>query len=380
MEWRIPLSDSDIDQPEIEAVTKVLKSKWLTMGDVTKEFERHFANYVGANHAFAVSSGTAALHLACRALGLKNGDEVIVPALTFVATSNAVLYTGAVPIFADITSLDDLNISPDDILAKITPQTKAIIVVHYGGYPCDMSRIIRIAKEHNLHIIEDAAHAPGAEYGEMKCGSIGDIGCFSFFPNKNMTCAEGGMVVTNDDNLAEKLRLMRSHGMTSLSLDRYRGHAYSYDVIELGYNYRIDEIRSALGLVQLNKLTENNKRRRKIVESYVELLKDCARLSIPFKNYRGNPSFHIFPSLLAAEINRHDFMQELRKIGVQTSIHYPPIHLFSYYRQRFGYKEGMLSKTEGVGNREVTLPLYPMMSESDVKYVSEGIMKMMERC
>ena len=373
MDLKIPLSDIDLDQDEIDAVVNVLKSKWLTMGAVTQQFEKELAQYLGMKHAFAVSNGTAALHIACQVLGIGSSDEVIVPSLTFVATANSVLYTGATPIFADITGVDNLNISPDGISEKITPKTKAITVVHYGGYPCDMSRIMQIASEHNLYVIEDAAHAPGAEYNGKKCGTIGDVGCFSFFSNKNMTCGEGGMIVTNDDTLAEKIRTMRSHGMTSLTWDRHRGHAYSYDVVELGYNYRIDEIRSALGIVQLSKLEKNNQGRREITEKYVELLKDTEHISIPFSDYEGKSSFHIFPILLSEGINRYDFMQELRKSGIQTSIHYPPIHLFTYYRERFGYKEGMFPKTEYVGRHEITLPLYPMMTDMDVEYIANQV-------
>jgi dTDP-4-amino-4,6-dideoxygalactose transaminase len=373
MDWKIPLSDIDLGQDEIDAVVNVLKSKWLTMGAVTQQFEKEFAEYLGVKHAFAVSNGTAALHIACQVLGIGSDDEVIVPSLTFVATANSVLYTGATPIFADITEVDNLNISPDSILEKITPKTKAITVVHYGGYPCDMSRIMQVAREYNLYVIEDAAHAPGAECNGKKCGTIGDVGCFSFFSNKNMTCGEGGMIVTNDDTLADKIRTIRSHGMTSLTWDRHRGHAYSYDVVDIGYNYRIDEIRSALGIVQLSKLEKNNQRRREIAEKYVELLKDTEHISIPFSNYEGKPSFHIFPILLSEGINRYDFIQELRESGIQTSIHYPPIHLFTYYRERFGYKEGILPKTEYVGKHEVTLPLHPLMTDTDVEYIANKI-------
>jgi len=372
MAWKIPLSDIDFDRQEIEAAIKVLKSKWLTMGGVTQEFEAAFAEYVGARHAFAVSSGTAALHIAHRALGIGEGDEVICPSLTFVATANSILYTGATPVFADITSLDDFNISPNDIGRKISPRTKAITIVHYGGYPCDMGEIMRIAREHNLCVIEDAAHAPGAEYKGKKCGTIGDIGCFSFFSNKNMTTGEGGMIVTNNDELAEKIKLLRSHGMTSLTLDRHKGHAYSYDVVDLGYNYRIDEVRSAIGLVQLKKLNHNNERRKFVVDSYREKLKGVARLSIPFGASTGKPSCHIFPILLNKG-ERKTFMQRFKKQGIQTSIHYPPIHLFRYYRDRFGYEEGMLPFTEQVGEREVTLPLYPMIREEHVKYITDEL-------
>lgn len=373
MEWKIPLSDIDLDDEEIEAVTKVLKSKWLSMGPVTQKFEKEFADYLGVKHAFGVSSGTAALHIALKALGIEEGDEVIVPSLTFVATANSVLYCGAKPIFADIISLNNFNISPDDISEKITNKTKAITVVHYGGYPCDMDAIMEIAKAHNLKVIEDAAHAPGAEYKGRKCGTIGDVGCFSFFANKNLVTGEGGMIVTNDDALAEKIRVMRSHGMTTLTWDRHKGHAHSYDVVDMGFNYRINEMASALGLVQLKKLNENNGRRKKIVEGYRKRLEDISEISVPFKNHKEKSSYHIFPILLAEDIARNEFIDKLKEKGIQTSIHYPPIHLFTYYRKMFGFEEGILPKTEFVGEHEITLPLYPVMGKEDVKFITERI-------
>ena len=374
MERKIPLSDIDLDEEETEAVTKVLKSKWLSMGPVTQKFEDEFAKYLGVKYAFGVSNGTAALHIAHKVLGIKEGDEVIVPSLTFVATANSVLYCGAKPVFADITSLNNFDISPDDILEKITDKTKAIIVVHYGGYPCDINAVMEIASDHDLKVIEDAAHAPGAEYKGKKCGTIGDVGCFSFFANKNLVTGEGGMIVTNDEKLAEKIRIIRSHGMTTLTWDRHKGHAHSYDVVDMGYNYRINEIASALGLVQLKKLDKNNERRRKIIEEYRKGLENTSGISVPFKNHNDTPSYHIFPILLAEGINRDGFMDRLKEKGIQTSIHYPPIHLFTYYRKMFGFKEGMLPKTEYVGEHEVTLPLYPLMKQEDVMYTGD-IMK-----
>ncbi len=373
MMWKVPLSDIALQQEEISAVTEVIKSNWLSMGPVTGKFEEEFAEYLGVKHAFAVANCTAALHIAAQILGIGRGDEVIVPSLTFVADANAILYTGATPVFADITSVNDFNISPEDITRKLTEKTKAISVVHYGGYPCDMDAIMEIARNRNLKVIEDAAHAPGAEYKGKKLGTIGDIGCFSFFSNKNMTTGEGGMVVTNDDSLAERIRIIRSHGMTTLTWDRHRGHAYSYDVIELGYNYRINEIASALGLVQLKKLEQHNQKRKEITEKYIERLKDIPFLSIPFQNCEGKPSYHIFPVLLAEDVSQLKFMETMKQKGIQTSIYYPPIHLFSSYRDKFGFKEGMLPLTEFVGQHEVTLPLYPHMKPEDIDYVCEAI-------
>jgi len=373
MKWKIPLSDIDLDEEEIEEVTNVLKSKWLSMGPITQKFEEEFANYLDVKHAFGVSSGTTSLHIAHKVLGIKQGDEVIAPSLTFVATTNAVLYTGAKPVFADITSLNNLNISPYDILEKIADTTKAITIVHYGGYPCDMDTIIEIAEDRNLKIIEDAAHAPGAEYKGKKCGTIGDIGCFSFFANKNLVAGEGGMIVTNDDVLADMIRITRSHGMSTLTWDRYKGHAHSYDVVDLGFNYRINEMASALGLIQLKKLDENNEKRKKIVEEYRKQLKGISEISIPFENYKERSSYHIFPILLVEGVSRDEFIERLKEKGIQTSIHYPPIHLFTYYKEKFGYKKGLLPKTEYVGDHLVTLPLHPCMYEKEVDCITKAV-------
>jgi dTDP-4-amino-4,6-dideoxygalactose transaminase len=309
--------------------------------------------------------------MANRALEIGQGDEVICPSLTFVAGANSIVYTGAQPVFTDITSLNDFSISLQDIESKITPRTKAIQVVHYAGYPCDMDRIMDLAKKYQLHVISDCAHAIGAEYNGKMCGSIGDIGCFSFFSNKNMSTGEGGMITTNNDELATKIRLMRSHGMTTLTLDRHKGHAFSYDVVELGFNYRIDELRSAIGIEQLKKLPSGNYRRRELSKMYREKLSDIDGLEIPFKNNYGSSSHHIFPVLLDKDIDRQNFMKHLKDKGIQTSIHYPPIHQFEFYRRNFGNKEGVLPVTEDVAKREVTLPLYPSMVDEDITYVCD---------
>ena len=225
--WEIPLFDIGFNEKEMIAVQKVLSSGWLTMGEQTEMFEREFADFINVKHAIAVSNCTAALHLANLALGIGENDEVLCPSLSFVAGSNSIVYTGAKPVFADITDLSDFNISPVDIEKKVSARTKAIQIVHYAGNPCDMDHIMEIARKHGLSVIEDCAHAPGSEYNGRKCGAIGDIGCFSFFSNKNMTTAEGGMITTNSDDLAKKIKLMRSHGMTAMTLDRHKGRAFS---------------------------------------------------------------------------------------------------------------------------------------------------------
>lgn len=366
-QWRIPLADIDLGPEEEAAVLDVLRRRWLTMGGVTAAFEEEFAALTSAAHVLAVTNCTAALHLAGLALGWGPGDEVIVPSLTFVATANAVRYTGATPVFADILGEHDLSLSPDDVAARITPRTRAIIVVHYGGHAADMPALLALAGRHGLDVVEDVAHAPGATLDGRALGTWGDIGCFSFFSNKNMTTGEGGMVTTDDDTLAERLRLLRSHGMTTLTWDRHRGHAFSYDVVAPGYNYRIDEMRAAIGRVQLGKLPGNNARRRALDAHYRALLPVALPgVGLPYRATRGVPGCHLRPILLPRGADRARFMAGMKAAGIQTSIHYPPVHRFSYYRRDDGPS---LPITEAVAAREVTLPLYPAMSAGDVETV-----------
>jgi dTDP-4-amino-4,6-dideoxygalactose transaminase len=370
MDWKVSLSDIDFGKEEKEAVQRVLEKGWLAMGEETQKFEEEFASFLGAKHGIAVTNGTASLHLACLALGLEPGSEVIVPSLTFVATANAVLYAGAVPVFADVTSEENLNISPDSIRQHITERTRGIIVMHYGGYPCNMPVIMEIAKKHNLFVIEDAAHAPGADIRGKKIGNWGEIASFSFFPNKNMTTGEGGMLVTNDSALAEKMRTLRSHGMTTLTWDRHRGHAWSYDVVELGYNYRIDEMRSTIGREQLKKLEGNNTRRRQLTTLYHQLIeRTVPEIITPFSNFDWNSANHIMPVLLPEGTDRARFAQVMKDNGIQTSLHYPPIHMFQYYRDNGLAPEIPLTLTENIAQREVTLPLYPTLDSSAVEMV-----------
>ena len=372
MEWRVPLADVRLGPEEESAVLDVLRSGWLTMGGVTQAFEQEFAAFVGAKHAFAVTNATAALHLACMAVGLGEGDEVIVPSLTFVATANAVRYTGANVVFADIESEDWLCICPRSIEEKINERTRAIVVMHYAGFACDMPEILRVAKKYHLAVIEDAAHAVGASLGGKPLGTWGDVGCYSFFGNKNMTTAEGGVLVTDDDRLADKVRILRSHGMTTLTWDRHQGHASTYDVVDLGYNYRIDEIRAALGREQLKKLPAGNVRREVLVERYrEEFAERIPALGLPFSEKRGLSSQHIFPVLLPEGADRQSFREALKADGIQTSFHYPPVHHFRIYRQ-----EGEeLWMTENAARRQVTLPLFTGMTDAQQNLVIESVVK-----
>jgi dTDP-4-amino-4,6-dideoxygalactose transaminase len=379
VKWKVPLADLSLDEEERLAVLRVLDSKWLTMGEVTAALEGAFARYVEAPHGIAVSSGTAALHIAAQLLGLGPGDEVLTPALTFVASVNAIVYTGARPVFVDVRSLEDWTIDPDDAQKKITPATRAIFVVHYGGYLCDMGAITTLARQHQLGVVEDAAHAPGARYDGKPAGTLGDVGCFSFFANKNLTSAEGGMVVTSSGEWAERARRLRSHGMTTVTWQRHAGHASSYDVLELGYNYRISDLHAAIGLAQLQKLDGNNARREALVARYVERLRRERRISLPFLSLRGKPAYHIFPILLGEDVDRQEFMQALKSRGIQTSVHYPPVHLFSWYRKQQIAAPGTLPLTEQIGRRMVTLPLYPTMGEEAVDAVAEAVHESLSR-
>ncbi len=379
MKWKISLSELNFDQREQKMVDQVIKRQWLTMGETVERLETNFAAFTGAKYAIALSSGTAALHLAVIALGMKPGDEVIVPSLSFVASSNAILYAGAKPVFVDISALDDFNLSCEEVERKITARTKAIMVVHYGGYLADMDRIRRVAKRHRLFIIEDSAHAIGADLNSRMAGTLGDVGCFSFFSNKNMATGEGGMIVTNNGRLARKLRLLRSHGMTSMTLNRFKGHAHSYDVVELGYNYRMTEISAALGILQLKKLPLANRKRKALTDLYMSNLEGTGGLSIPFQGYPRKSSHHLFPILLDLRVNRRQFMELLKKEGIQSSIHYPPIHRFSYYRKNLKRRQEELPLTEHVGAHEVTLPLYPLLKKKEVAFVCEKIKRILPK-
>jgi dTDP-4-amino-4,6-dideoxygalactose transaminase len=371
MTYTIPLFDLHYDHDESVAVRKILDSKWISMGPQVKAVEDEFAKHLNIKYTVTVSNCTAALHLALLILGIGDGDEVIVPSLTFVATANAVRYVGATPVFSDVTSLTDFSLDPDDIKSKITNKTKAIIPMHYGGFACDIETIMSVASYSDLYVIEDAAHAPDSDYKKEKLGTIGDIGCFSFFSNKNITCAEGGILATNNEEYAHKARLLRSHGMTSLSFDRAKGHATAYDVIELGYNYRMDDIRGALLLSQLEKLKADTERRAYLRSVYCDNLKDNKNVTIPYKNYHGRTSNYIFPILLKdSTVKKRDYVRDqLKQRGIETSVHYPAVHRFSIYRQW----SVDLPKTDYITDNEITLPLFYNLQEEEIAYVSSAL-------
>lgn len=378
MNWKIPLFIPELTDADMQAAMQPIRDNWLTMGERTLEFEHAFRERIDAKHAFAVSSGTAALHLALAAVGIQPGDEVLLPSLTFVACANVVKALGATPVFVDLCYLDDWTISPDDIQHKITAKSKAIMAVHYAGFPCLMEEILTVAKKHNLAVIEDSAHAIFTKHNGSYCGCIGDVGCFSFFSNKNMTTGEGGMVVTGDDAIADELRLLRSHGMTTLTLDRHKGHAYSYDVARFGYNYRLDEIRSALGLSQLKRLDDFLSRRREVYQWYVEELSGVEEVHLPFQHLSyPEVGHHIFPVRLKNHLIRTQLQDALKEQGIQSSIHYPAIHLFSAYQD---FKNAECPITEQICESELTLPFYPSMTRDDVKLVCNGVKAFFTAC
>lgn len=367
--YNIPLFDLNFGVEEEQAVIATLKSKWISMGPKCEEFENTFANMLGVKYAVAVANCTAALHLACVAAGIGPGDEVICPSLSFAATANCIRYTGATPVFADVCGTDDLCVDPVDIERKITEKTKAIIPMHYAGYACDMGTIMALAEENDLAVIEDACHGPLSQYEGQKLGTIGLAGCFSFFSNKNLSTGEGGMIVTNDEDIYRKLKLLRSHGMTTMSYQRAQGHATKYDILELGYNYRMDDIRASIGIAQLAKLVDDLKKRADVRERYVARLQNVSNISIPFADRKEFSSNYIFPIVLeeSTEERRDAFRDYLQARGVQTSVHYPAIHKFSIYRDF--YTE--LPNTEYISKNELTLPMYASLTEDQVDYICD---------
>jgi dTDP-4-amino-4,6-dideoxygalactose transaminase len=366
--WMVPLADVLVDEELRSVVVEVVDSGWWSMGPKVAEFEAAFARLTGTKHALAVANGTAALHLALLAAGCGPGDEVILPSLNFVAAANAIGHTGATPVFCDIVGPDDLNLDPADLEAAVTSATKAVLLLHYGGFPCDIAPVRALAEDRGLIVIEDAAHAPGASWHGEPCGSLGSVGCFSFFSNKNLPVGEGGMIVTDDDQLAERLRLLRSHGMTRLTWEKHRGHAASYDVVAQGFNYRLDEIRAAMGIRQLGRLPDENAHRRVIASAYRERLADVEGISMPFGAIADETTsaHHLAVALVPAE-RRDDVRQGLSERRIQTSVHYPPIHLFSYYRELGSRRP--LPRTEAVAPCIVTLPLYGHMTNEQVDLV-----------
>ncbi|HEX5619858.1 MAG TPA: DegT/DnrJ/EryC1/StrS family aminotransferase [Solirubrobacteraceae bacterium] len=356
--WKVPLADVAVPEEDIAIVADVYRSGWLSMGPRTAEFEHALADYTGARHALATANGTAALHLICLAAGFGPGDEVIVPSLTFVASVNAIAYTGATPVFVDIAGLETPWPSAAAVEAAITPRTRGVMTVAYGGHPGEIAAIRELAERRGLTLLEDAAHAIGVRHEGRHVGTFGAAGAFSFFSNKNLAIGEGGAVVTDDEELAERMRLLRSHGMTTLTWDRHRGHASTYDVVALGFNYRIDEPRAALATARLARLDAENERRAALVRRYRERLPDGVVATAP-------GGLHIFTVVVDGD---RDAMREgMAQRGVQTSVHYPPAHRFSIYAGE------ALPVTEAYANSTLTLPLFADMTEAQQDLVIDAL-------
>jgi dTDP-4-amino-4,6-dideoxygalactose transaminase len=369
----IPLFDVRLSSAEIGAVVEALESGWLTMGPRTEAFEEAFAAHLGARQGIAVANGTAALHLAYLAAGIGPGDEVIVPAMTFVATAAAVRYCGATPVFADIVGDHDFGIDPDHVASLVTPRTKAVVAMHYAGYCADVEALSRLCEERGLVLIEDAAHSPSAAptAGGRKAGTWGSAGAFSFFSNKVLGSGEGGFVCTDDASVAALVRKRRSHAMTSGTWDRHNGHSTSYDVVGLGYNYRLDEPRAALLHSRLASLEGDVRARRRLVHRYRRLIADLVGVSIPYADDDvDHSSCYVMPVVVDTPAMRDRLREELRRRGVQTSVLYPAIHEFTAYRDP---AQAPLPRTERAARTQLTLPLYPHLSSADQDRVVDAL-------
>lgn len=374
VEWQIPLSDLDYDSEEMVAVQRVVASKWLSMGAEVQAFEREFAAMHEARYALAVANASAGLHLAFLALGLGRGDEIIQPALNFVAAANMAMAVGATPIFADIIDLNEPTIDPEHVEELATARTKAVVVMHYGGNLCRVTELEECCRARGLALIEDACHAVGTRYQRLDqrpphgvmAGSIGDVSAFSFFSNKNMATGEGGMVVTNREDVAERVRLMRSHGMNSLTWDRHKGHASSYDVVVNGYNYRLDELHAALGRAQLAKLAGNNERRRRLLEAYRDCLQSLSGWTMPFADSIDRSSGHLMVVVAPTPELRGRAVNALREARIQSSLHYPCVSDFSAFQNG---RSSSVPLTQQFTQRAITLPLFPTMSVDQVTQI-----------
>ena len=371
MGYQIPLFNLYFDEREAIAAADTIKSGWISTGSKCAELEQMFVNMFQVNYAVSVSNCTDALHLCCLVCGVGPGDEVLCPSLTFAASANCIRYVGATPVFCDIVGPNHINIDPEDIKRKITPKTKAIVVVHMAGFPAKMDEIMAIAKEYNLKIIEDACHGPLSEYKGKKLGTIGDCAAFSFFSNKNISTGEGGMFISNNKEMADRVRLLRSHGMTTMSYQRASGHATAYDIVELGYNFRMDDIRAAIAIEQLKKLPADLEKRIQVRKRYVEKLTNVKGVVVPFADCTEFTSNYIMPVVLinSNKGTRDVIREKIHAAGIQTSVHYPAIHKFTIY-----IEEGtVLPETEYVTDCEITLPMYASLTMEQIDFICETL-------
>ena len=367
MAYKIPLFNLNFDGKEAQAAADTINSGWISTGPKCEELEKMFVDMFNVNYAVSISNCTDALHLCCLVSGVGPGDEVICPSLTFAASANCIRYAGATPVFCDIVGPEHINIDPKEIEKKITDKTKAILVVHMAGFPCKMDEIMAIAQKHNLKVIEDACHGPLSEYKGKKLGTIGDCAAFSFFSNKNISTGEGGMFISNNKEMADKARLLRSHGMTTMSYQRAGGHATAYDIVELGYNFRLDDIHAAIAIEQLKKLPGDLEQRIAVRKRYIELLSKVENVVVPFADNTEFTSNYIMPIVITKGTveDRDAIRNKIHEAGIQTSVHYPAIHRFSIYKE-YG---AVLPQTEYVTDHEITLPMYAALAMEDVEYI-----------
>ena len=376
----LPYGRQSLDEEDIQAVVDVLKSDWLTTGPKVGEFEERFAAWVGAKHAVSFSSGTAALHGAAFTAGLKAGDEAITTPMTFCATANCVLYQEATPVFADVTP-DTLNLDPEEVSRRISPQTKAVIAVDYAGHPADLASLRDLTERRGLLLIEDACHALGAEYRGKRVGGIADLTAFSFHPVKHLTTGEGGMVTTNDPKLAETLRRFRNHGISSDARQRQQSGQWFYEMVLLGFNYRLTDIACALGISQLEKLEANLARRRAIAARYERAFAVLPEIIVPTVRDGVNPAWHLYPirlKLEALSTGRAEIFRALRAENLGVNVHYVPVHQHPYYRERFGTRDGEYPVAEDAYERLISLPMFHAMTDQDVEDVTAALHKVIE--
>jgi dTDP-4-amino-4,6-dideoxygalactose transaminase len=374
---QVPFHRALVGEEEALAICEVLRSGWLTMGPKTFEFEEKFAKYVGAEHAIAVSTGTAAIHLSLEAAGVRAGDEVLLPTTTFTATAEAVTYLGARPVLVDIDPVT-MNIDPEDAARRITQQTKAIIPVHLGGQPCDMDEIHALARIHHLRVIEDAAHALPSEYKGKRVGQVSEFTCFSFYATKTLTTGEGGMVTTDNPEAADRMRLMRLHGIERDAWKRYRGDgAWFYEVLEAGFKYNLTDFQSAIGLVQLGKCDAMRQARERIAQLYSEAFSSCQELVIPTVLPDRSLSWHLYILRLRLDVlsnDRNGFIEALHQRGVVCSVHFIPLHLQPFYRRAYGYQPGDFPNAEREYHSCLSLPIYPGMTDIEINHVITAVL------
>jgi dTDP-4-amino-4,6-dideoxygalactose transaminase len=371
----LPIAQPDLDEDDVAEVVDTLRSGWLVYGPKTQRLEQEFAAMVGAKHALGVNSCTAGLHLSLLAAGVGPGDEVITTPLTFAATANVILHAGATPVLADICA-EDLNIDPEQIERRITPRTKALMPVHYAGVPCRMDEILDIARRYNLTVIEDAATAAGSGYKERMVGNVGDLTSFSFYPVKNMTTGQGGMVTTNDKALADQIVALRNHGLDSNAWNRYSAEAdrLFYTMSAPGFNYGMFDLLASIGLGQLRRLPEFNAKRRVLAEHYTRAFANVPQIETPTVREDVTTNWHLYVIRLRdAKVTRAELATGLKQRGIGTSVHYYPIHYHPYYRERFGFQRGDYPVCEAEFERILSLPLFPKMDEGDVERVVAAV-------